>query len=245
MKVMSRVMMLVPVLLATGAGGVAGQDWVATYEGLLQKYVGGGGVRYQAWHGNKADLAALGAVVAAVGNENVSGWPKDERLAFYLNSYNAWILKEILDDYPTDGPGGGGFFGRNRFFKSESIKVAGKVTSFTGLENDVIRAGFKEPRIHFALNCASASCPPLHARAFRAGTLDATLDLLARAFLDGDVDGVTVKGGVAYVSKIFDWFAEDFGGEKGVKAYIDGFRREPLPAKVKYLAYRWKLNETK
>ena len=232
-------------LLVALAPASYGEGWRDTYDGLLQKYVSGGGVKYRAWHANRSDVTALDEVVKSIGVESLGGQPEQERLAFYLNAYNAWILKRILDDFPTDGPGGGGFFGRNRFFKSESIRVAGKTTSFHRLEHEVIRPAFSEPRVHFALNCASASCPPLHGKAFRGASLDGTLDTLTKAFLDGDPNGVKVKGGVAYVSKIFDWFAEDFGGAKGIKAYIDPYRGTPLPAKIKYQDYSWELNETK
>ncbi|MEZ5299433.1 MAG: DUF547 domain-containing protein [Verrucomicrobiales bacterium] len=227
----------------------AAQDpsWQDLYDGLLKKYVTDSGVKYKAWHADAADRKSLGGVVWAIGRESLAGKSRDEKLAFYLNAYNAWILHEILSDYPTGGPGGGGFFGRNKFFKSREIKVAGKATTFHDLENEIIRPAFHEPRIHFALNCASASCPPLRAAAFRADTLDATLDQLTRAFVSENASGVAVEGGDAEVSKIFDWYEDDFEGAGGVRAFINKYRRSPLPADadIDFQDYDWSLNAAK
>jgi len=227
----------------------ADDGWIDSYDALLKKYATPKGVRYANWHKNATDKKAIGDITKAIGNASLSGKSKDEKLAFYLNAYNAWILKEILDDYPTDGPGGGGFLGRRSFFGSDSLKVAGKKTSFTDLENDVIRKIFKEPRIHFALNCASASCPPLKVGAFRAESLDETLDQLTRAFVNNNPAGVkSASGGKkVLVSKIFDWYGSDFEEAGGVLAYINQYRDKPFKkgAKVSFQKYSWKLNAVK
>ena len=223
------------------------KTWVDDYDALLQKYVTPTGVKYKAWHGSSSDRAALGKVINKIATQNVSTMEKEEKLAFYLNAYNAWILHRILQDYPTDGPGGGGFFGRNRFFKSDALKVAGSRISFTDLENEIIRPKFKEPRIHFALNCASRSCPPLNAEAFRKETLDTTLTRLATAFVNDNPNGVqVVKGGKkVLLSKIFDWYEDDFAG--GQVAYINKFRKSKLSgkARVSFQDYHWTLNEAR
>lgn len=222
------------------------KTWVDDYEALLQKYVTANGVRYKAWHGSKTDLAKLATVVTSISKQSLSGKDREERLAFYLNAYNAWILHRILTDYPTDGPGGGGFFGRNSFFKSDDITVAGNETSFHDLENELIRPKFNEPRIHFALNCASKSCPPLHTKAFRKQTLDATLTSLTTAFVNSR-SGVSLAkdGKKVAISKIFDWYEDDFRG--GPVAYINRFRKEKLSTRVKvsYQDYSWNLNEAR
>ena len=84
------------------------KTWVDTYDALLQKYVTARGVKYKAWHGAPEDRAALRKVITEISTQNISGMGRDEKLAFYLNAYNAWILHRILQDYPTDGPGGAG-----------------------------------------------------------------------------------------------------------------------------------------
>lgn len=220
------------------------QEWKESYDGLLKKYVTTNGVGYKEWHASSEDKKALDSIVVAISTQEVGGMSKNEKLAFYLNAYNANILNKILIAFPTDGPGGGGLLGRNRFFKSKSIEVAGKTTSFHALENETIRP-FKEPRIHFALNCASASCPPLHNRSFSDGTLDKTLDALTQNFVNSNPNGVRAAGdGKIAVSKIFNWYKEDFDSAGGVLAFINAHRKEKLPdeTKVSFQAYSWKLN---
>ncbi len=226
--------------------GLRAEDWTATYDRLLQTYVTPKGVRYQAWHAHAADRKALTQVTEAIGQARIAGQPKPAQLAFYLNAYNAWILKKILDAYPTKGPGGGGFIGRTRFFRSKSIRVAGKRTSFHLLENDIIRPRFEEPRIHFALNCASASCPPLHSRAFAAESLDPTLDDLTRAFINTNPLALRSTGPKTIaVSEIFKWYVDDFTTKGTLRDYLNQYRNTPIPTgiKIRYQDYRWTLNE--
>lgn len=229
------------------AGAVA--DWEAVYSGLVQKYAGASGVEYRKWKENREDLDALKSVTAGIAREDISGKSRDEKLAFYLNAYNAWILHEMLEAYPVEGPGDGSAIKRGYFFKSKRLTVAGKKMSFSGLENEIIRPTFKEPRIHFALNCASLSCPPLHDAAFDAATLDATLTRLTRAFVNRNPRGFQLSpdGKTARVSKIFDWYGEDFKGEGGVLPYINRFRDEPAGTglEVEFMEYDWRLNEAR
>lgn len=232
-------------LILTGTATQAQDAWVDSYDSLLSKYVTSSGVKYESWHANSADMKALDGVVNSIAKQSLSGKSKYEKLAFYLNAYNANILDKILNDYPTDGPGGGGMIGRNKFFKANNIKVAGKTTSFQALENETIRPEFNEPRIHFALNCASASCPPLSTTAFRAATLDATLESLTRSFLNGNPRGVgSVSNGKVAISKIFDWYADDFESAAGALAFINSKRASKLPSgtKITFQDYSWKLN---
>jgi hypothetical protein len=208
----------------------------AEYAVLLKKYVSPEGVRYRAWKQNPADLAALDRVVIGIAQS------KRSDLAFYLNAYNAWILHEALEKYPTKSVKDTLF----TFFLTDRIVVAGEKMSFNKLEKDVIRARFKEPRIHFALNCASRSCPPLAPEPFAAKGLDAQLDGLARDFVNSE-RGVRQMDNAVELSKIFDWYKEDFGGAKGTLAFINKHRTMPIPsaAKVTYQDYNWNLNEAK
>ena len=103
------------------------KTWIDDYDALLQKYVTGQGVRYKAWHASAGDRATLRKVIDEISAQDVSTMDKDERRAFYLNAYNAWILHRILQDYPTGGPGGRGFFGRNKF-RREKISSKARVS---------------------------------------------------------------------------------------------------------------------
>ena len=214
--------------------------WQKDYDALLKKYVSGGGVRYSAWKSNAADVAALGKITAAIGAENPSSFSRGEKLAFYINAYNAWILSEVLQKYPTKSIKDPLF----TFFLSKRITVAGERMSFNHLEKDIIRP-LGEPRIHFALNCASRSCPPLRSEPYSGVQLDTQLDEQARGYSNNE-RGVKASGDTAQLSKIFDWYKEDFGGEAGVSAFLKKHRREKSEFKaVSYLEYDWSLNEVK
>ncbi|MBA3962601.1 MAG: DUF547 domain-containing protein [Chthoniobacterales bacterium] len=218
--------------------------WVETYNGLLGKYVTADGVRYAAWKANSADMKAIQEVVDGIGSQKVDGLSKQEQLAFYLNAYNAWILHEALGKYPTKSVKDVLF----RFFLGQRIKVAGEPMSFNHLEKEIIRPKFGEPRVHFALNCASQSCPPLNPEAFRAEKLDAQLEKLAVAFVNSrkGVDYSLEKKSVA-LSAIFKWYKDDFDHAGGVLAFINKRRHEPLPndAQIGYQDYDWSLNVAK
>ncbi len=230
---------LIAVLLPFAARAEVGA-WQKDYDPLLKKYVSGSGVRYSAWKASAADMAALDKVVAAIGAENPSGLGRNDKLAFYINAYNAWILSEALAKYPTKSVKDTLF----TFFTAKRITVAGEKMSFNHLEKDILRP-IGEPRIHFALNCASRSCPPLRAEIYSGASLDAQLDEQARGYVNSE-RGVKVGGETAQLSKIFDWYKEDFGGEAGVSAFLKKYRKEKSDFKtVSYQDYDWSLNETK
>ena len=218
--------------------------WVETYNGLLGKYVTTGGVKYAAWKNNAADMQAIQQVVDGIAQEKISGLNKKEQLAFYINAYNAWILHEALGKYPTKSVKDLLF----TFFTGQRIKVAGEDMSFNHLEKDTIRPKFNEPRVHFALNCASRSCPPLNPEPFRADKLDAQLEKLAVAFVNSP-KGVDYSAGkkTAALSAIFNWYKDDFKAGGGPVAFIGQRRKPPLPndVKITYQDYDWSLNEAK
>jgi hypothetical protein len=235
---------LAVIVFATVARAETPPPWVATYNRLLAKYVTGTGVKYAAWKKDAVDMKALQSVVDGIATEKISGLSKKDQLAFYLNAYNAWILHEALDKYPTKSVKDVLF----TFFLSQRLKVAGEAMSFNHLEKDIIRPKFGEPRVHFALNCASRSCPPLNREAFEGGKLDAQLEKLAIAFINSP-KGVDYSAGskTAALSKIFDWYKEDFQNAGGPVAFINKRRQPPLPndTKITYQEYNWTLNEAK
>ncbi|MGH8094876.1 MAG: DUF547 domain-containing protein [Chthoniobacterales bacterium] len=218
--------------------------WIETYNRLLGKYVTDTGVRYAAWKNTAADMQAMQEVVDGIANEKVAGLSKKEQLAFYLNAYNAWILHEALAKYPTKSVKDLLF----TFFTGQRIKVGGEQMSFNHLEKDIIRPKFGEPRVHFALNCASRSCPPLNREAFRADQLDGQLEKLAVAFANSKKGVDYMPGGkTAALSAIFNWYKDDFKGVGGPLAFINKRRNPPLPndVKISYQNYDWSLNEAR
>jgi len=209
------------------------------YEELLDRYAMPEGVRYAAWHGNAGDMEKLRSVVDFY-SSTLPPADRDASLAWHLNAYNAWILHNILAKYPTEGP----LDGETLFFHGNRIVISGQKTSLNYLEQKVIRPTFQEPRIHFAINCASESCPPLHTEPFTAAKLDADLKNLTRAFINDNPQGVILVGNKARLSKIFEWYADDFGGKDRLVEFVNRYRNEPLPARAKvgFLDYSWKLN---
>jgi len=232
--------------LSLAAATAFGQksDWVASYNTLLGKYVTSGGVKYAEWKGNAADMQAIQGVVDGIAKENVSAMGKQQQLAFYVNAYNAWILHEALGKYPTKSVKDALF----TFFTGKRITVAGQQMSFNALEKDTIRSKFNDPRVHFALNCASRSCPPLNRTAFSGDKLDGQFEALAKGYVNSE-HGVKFNAATksAELSKIFDWYKDDFKAEGDAIAFINKRRSTPLPAdaKIGYQDYDWGLNEAK
>ncbi len=173
---------------------------------------------------------------------------KNQELAFWINAYNALAIKGILDDRSPST-----FFGRVGYFKKAKYKVGGKNINLYDLERKVI-IPLGEPRIHFAINCASGSCPKLLSRAYTASKLDTDLDEVTKAFLnDPTRNKFDKKTKTAHLSKIFDWFKKDFREHSGsVQKYIAQYIDDPVLKKalredsyaVKYLKYDWSLNGT-
>ena len=239
-----RLLLIALALLACPCLEAQENAWSTNYNRLLQKYVTPAGVHYSQWKGNGADMQQLDQVVNAIASELPGALDRNAQLAFYLNAYNAWILHEALAKYPTASVKDALF----TFFTGQRIKVGGDAMSFNHLEKDVIRGKFGDARIHFALNCASRSCPPLQSEAFDGRRVTEQMEKLAKAF-------VNTPRGVAYdaaaktarLSKIFDWYKEDFAKEGGALAFINKRRSTPVPgdAKVTYQDYDWGLNEAK
>ena len=243
MKLPLRVSSLAVVFSVVAVTSSQAENWTETYNRLLSKYATSGGVKYAEWKTNAADLQALQTVVDGIAKENASGMGKQQQLAFYCNAYNAWILQKALEKYPTKSVKDALY----TFFTSKRITVAGEQTSFKALEDNVIRK-LGDPRIHFALNCASRSCPPLGRQAFTAGNLEGQFETLTKGYVNSE-RGMRYNAAnkTAELSKIFDWYKDDFKSEGGVVAFINKRRSSPLPAdaKISYQEYDWGLNEAK
>jgi hypothetical protein len=243
-KTAAAIAVLLGAIISTACAEIG--PWQRDYDALLKKYVGGGGVRYAAWKASPADLAALSQVVTAIGVDNPKSLSREDQLAFYINAYNAWVVYLVLQKYPIRSvkdyaPFSGIFTGQN-------IRLAGRKTSLNYLEKDLIRNGFKDPRVHFALNCASRSCPVLIPAAYAGTSLNTTLDERARAYVVNPL-GVQISSGsnAVRLSSIFKWYADDFKSEGGAVAFINRYRPQPLPkdAKIEFQDYDWSLNETR
>src|SRR5438045_5405653 len=211
MKLFLRLLVSLALVAASVASSQA-ESWTDTYNDSIGKLVASIDVKYAGWKANAADMQAIQAVVDAIAKENVTAMDKQQQLAFYINAYNAWILHEALGKYPTKSVKDALF----TFFTSKRITVAGQQMSFNALEKDTIRSKFGEPRVHFALNCASRSCPPLNRTAFSADKLDGQFETLAKGYVNSE-RGVkySAETKTADLSKIFDWYKDDFKSAGG------------------------------
>lgn len=219
---------------------VIAQDTAPSHLGLdslLQKYVSETGqVNYK---GLKADKAALYAYCQLLSDNPVQDdWTREEKMAYWINAYNAFTLRLVADNYPTKSILN---FDGGKTWDVKRIRIGDKKYSLNQIENDILRPQFKDPRIHFAINCAAKSCPPLWNRAYVPQTLDSTLDARTRAFIN-DPKFNAVGATKASVSKIFEWYAADFGD---LKSYLNVFLNSPLKsnATVTFREYDWALNE--
>ncbi len=169
------------------------------------------------------------------------------QLAFWINAYNAFAIKGILDHYSPMT-----LVGRYRYFISRDYRVGGEAINLYDLERKVIIPLFHEPRIHFAIVCASLSCPWLQPWVYQAERLEEQLELVAQAFInDATKNRFDRQNKVAYLSMIFKWYAEDFEAHSGsllkyVRKYVSDQELardlESSSYKVEFLDYDWGLN---
>ena len=167
----------------------------------------------------------------------LSSWDRNTAMAYWINAYNAYTIKLIINNYPVssikDIDGGNPW-------ATKWIKIGGQTYSLNQIENDILRPRYGDARIHFAVNCAAASCPPLYNRAFTAENLNGTLQRLTRKFVNNK-DYNTIAAKRIEISKIFDWYGSDFGS---VVDYINGYTDTALNSDtaVAFKEYDWKLN---
>lgn len=206
-------------------------------DSLLQKYVSETGkVNYKELKTNKAALYAYCQLLAD--NPVQDAWTREEKMAYWINAYNAFTLKLIVDNYPTKSIL---HFDGGKTWDVKRIPLGDKKYSLNNIENDILRPQFKDARIHFAINCAAKSCPPLWNHAYTADNLFDALEARAKAFInDTQYNDISVSR--AQVSKIFEWYAADFGD---LKSYLNKFLNTPLKsnATLTFREYDWGLNE--
>lgn len=216
------------------------------WDDLLQKYVSEDGkVNYQ---GFINDSLQLNQYLELLRNNhpNEKNWKRDQRLAYWINAYNAFTLKLVTDHYPVnsikDIKKGIPFI--NSVFDLKFIRIEAATYDLNNIEHGIIRAKFNDARIHFALNCASGSCPNLHKRAYTATQLDRQLDQAARNFLSDNSKNM-LKPESVQLSKIFSWYRGDFKKEGSLIDFINRYAPVQMnkDAKIDYLKYDWGLNE--
>ncbi|MBT9187437.1 DUF547 domain-containing protein [Zobellia russellii] len=211
----------------------------STWNTLLKKHVDlTGNVDYKAFKADQATLTAyLDYLAHSVPSEN---WAKEEGLAYYINLYNAATVQLILNNYPTKSikdikdPWG-----------KEWVKIGDESYSLGDIEHKILRK-MDEPRIHFAINCASFSCPKLLTEAYTAQKLENQLQQASKDFVNDPTRNIISKEKLQ-LSNIFKWYKKDFTENGNLIDYIKNYSHTDIDQKanIKYLTYDWSLNEKK
>jgi hypothetical protein len=188
------------------------------------------------------DAKALQGYLAAMAAVTVDKLPRAEQFAFYVNLYNAAMLQAVLDHTAKDPqwtPAAKEF----GVFKEQRVKLHSGTVSLDQIENEILRPRFKDHRVHVAIVCGARSCPPLLPRAYEAADLEAVLDANLKAFLRDTTRNQIGDAKGSKLSKIFEWFQADFGGEQGVRKLLASqFDAKLAAAPITYLDYSWALN---
>lgn len=232
----------------------------APFDALLKRYVqsrpdGVNRVDYAKWKAAASDTKSLKDYVASLAAVRPSTLPRNEAFAYWANLYNAVTLDVVLDRYPVKSIRdikSDGLFDPKAYtgpWRTKRVTVEGKSLSLDDIEHEIMRPTFKDPRVHYAVNCASIGCPNLLPKAWTASTLDADLDAAARDFVNHK-RGVEITAGKGLrVSSIYKWFREDFGTDDA--AVIAHFKKYAAPDLAKRLdkvtridadQYDWAIN---
>jgi hypothetical protein len=202
-----------------------------------------------------ADKKGLKTYIQSLAEVPVSKLTRGEQLAFWVNLYNALTVDVVLDHYPTDSimdidisPG---FFSNGPWGK-KLVAIEGEAVSLNDIEHRILRPIWKDPRIHYAVNCASLGCPDLQPKPFTGNAADAMLTAAARSFIASDRAVWPAEGDTVGASSIYKWFSEDFGNS--AKAILNHMLEFAGPAQRQWLGkardistyhYDWSLNEAK
>ncbi len=214
-------------------------------------------LRYAEWKASAADMGALDGWIAAAAARRPAAMAREEAFAFWANLYNALTLKVVLDRYPVrsirDIRSTGVPFDPRQFggpWRTRLVTIEGRRMSLDDIEHETMRPTFRDPRVHYAVNCASIGCPNIWPRAWRAATLEAALDTAAAAFVNHPRGVTVLPDGRLRVNSIYQWFKEDFGGsDAGVIAHLRRYAAPALAAQFAAVTaiadhvYDWTLND--
>lgn len=210
----------------------------AIWHQLLQRHVTAAGkVDYA---GFKRDMPQLDRYLNILATQTPrADWSRNAQMSYWINAYNAFTVKLIVDNYPLKS-----IRDLGKPWDRSFIQLGDKSYSLNEIEHKVLRPTFQDPRIHFAVNCASQSCPQLLNEAYTADKLDQQLTAQARAFVNNKRHN-DLQGSQAAISQLFDWYKEDFTKKGSLIDFLNQYATRPLQAEatLTYKAYDWKLNE--
>ena len=220
-----------------------GNDFHADFDALLRANVASGLVFYPGFENPRFD-AYLKKLAAA----QPESWPRNEKLAFWINAYNACAIRQVLDNARLAQP-----IDKADFFKEKKFSVAGRTVSLDQIENEIIRPQFNEPLIHFGVVCAARGCPPLLNTAYTADRLMDMLKNNLKSYL-GSAAGMRIDrtAGTIHLSRIFEWYRVDFGNSDDkviefIAAHTDSqtaawIKQHRSTVKLAWIDYDWTMN---
>ncbi len=245
------------------------------YDSLLKEYVRDAKVDYKGFIASGKEFDTYLRQVGSASENDYASWSREQKLAFWINAYNAFTIKAIIDNYPIEKRFGliSFFYPKNSIRQIDGVwdklefRAVGKMVTLNQIEHEILRKEFKEPRIHAAIVCASIGCPDLRSEAFTADKTNEQLESQAKRFVSNPNKGVQINtvDKTVKLSKIFDWFGEDFVERYGstglfkdrspkeravlnfaIKHLKSEEERKFLESdqfKISYLDYDWSLNE--
>jgi hypothetical protein len=225
------------------------------WDRLLAAYVvrGRDGIaRFAYGRVTEADRATLDAYIGGLAATPISRYARPQQRAYWINLYNALTVQVVLDHYPVasimDIDISPGLFAKGPWDR-KLLEIEGEPVSLNDIEHRILRPIWKDPRLHYALNCASLGCPDLMQKAYTAALAETLLDIAAHAYVNHP-RGVRIDGDRLTVSSIYAWFQEDFGGsDKTIIAHLERYAAPPLAAKLAAFDtiadhdYDWSLND--
>ena len=218
------------------------------FDELLKKHVTKDGiVNYKGFIQEKAKLDKYLDLLSNNAPDREK-WSKDEQLAYWINAYNAFTVKLIVDNYPTKSIRDLGPKLKIPLIKDvwhyQFFKIGGVESSLDEIEHSILRKEFDEPRIHFAINCASVSCPPLLNEAFVPEKIESQLQKVTVSFIN-DPTRNKITPDQAQISSIFSWFQGDFTKKGSLIDFLNLYSKVKIKpnAKISHLDYNWNLNE--
>lgn len=224
----------------------------APYEQVLKEYVLDGKVFYR---GLRTDSHLLNQFLKEASQVSISEfdrWTPEEQMAFLVNVYNATSIKVIVDNYPVKNIRELGVFSSSPW-KRKIVDLFGENISLDNIQNDMLRAYYNDPRLHFAINFATKGSPPLRSEPYRGETLNLQLEDQARRFLGSrEHNRVDMEYGMVFLSPIFMWYRADFLQQAPtILSYVDPYwpdvvrtqLKENTLYPVRYLRMDWSLNE--
>ena len=236
---------LVLLFVATPALGFDHGAWDALLKKNVVVLEGGKASQFRYADVDRKALQSYLASLSKVEEKEFKAWSREERMAFLINAYNAFTVQKILQRYPDIRSiwDFGKIFGNP--FKDEFFTLLGRRMSLDGIEHGILRKAYREPRVHYAVNCASVGCPMLREEAYVAARLERQLEEQAVRFLS-DRSRNRYRDGRLEVSKIFDWFKEDFEPrEKYFARYAKALGYPGGEVPISFLDYDWSLNDSR